>query len=153
MFVEMSLALVIEKQIYLQRNECSTIILGMSYTITEAANLLGISPDAVRKRLNRGELSFSRTGDTTTLDKGQVDDDRASLLRRLGATEPGASADYVLLLQTTVQQQSDEIRKLRTSMHSLVLAGKAQNESQNAVWDTVSQLTLPDDAAAAESLR
>jgi excisionase family DNA binding protein len=133
--------------------EYSTILLVMGYTIAEAANLLGISADAVRKRLSRGELSFVNASQSTLLDKQQVDSERASLLQRLGATEQGASPEYVLLLQSTVERLTDEVRKLRTSMHSLVLAGKAQNESQNAVWDTVSQLTLPDDATAAESRR
>lgn len=124
----------------------------MGYTIAEAATLLGLSPDAVRKRLARRELTNSAS-EPALVDKQQVDQERASLLQRLGATEPGASAEYVHLLESTVARLTDETRKLRTSMHSLVLAGKAQNESQNAVWDTVSQLTLPEDATAAETHR
>lgn len=120
------------------------------YAVAEVSRLLALTEDAVRKRAARHEFESWQDHGRMMIERGRVDAERAALLQRLGASENGVSAEHAQLLAATVRELRAEVRRLKSTMSSIVVAAKAQQEGQQAVWDAVSQLTLPDDASHAE---
>ena len=102
------------------------------YTVIEAAKVLGVGTDAVRKRVARGTVEHERVDDTVYvwLDIGHDD---GTTLRHDGATN-GSDADLLDALRDQLDAYKDQVTYLRSSLDE-------EREARRRADTIIAQLT------------
>lgn len=116
------------------------VVVGTSepYSVQDVSTLLGISPDAVRKRLRAGTLNHASgsRGSSQSVDRPQVDAERRDILNRLQAVD-----------SRNVEQREEslrsEIERLRTAISDMTIAARALHEADAAHLDALRQVVVP----------
>jgi len=122
------------------------------YTVRQAAALLGLTEDAIRKRVLAGRLDGHVNEGSFVVSAGAVESARQELLDRLTATDArGGATTYdaqqeVTYLRATVNRLNEELETTRAAMQSLMQAEAAMNDVFRAHLDAIQQLTLPGSA-------
>lgn len=108
-----------------------------AYSVRDVSTLLGISQDAVRKRLRAGTLQHvSGSSSSQGIDRHQVDDERRELLNGLRALDMHEVAQREAALR-------NEIERLRTAISDMTIAARALHEADAAHLDALRQVVLP----------
>ena len=102
------------------------------YTVIEAAKVLGVGTDAVRKRVARGTVEHERVDETVYvwLDIGHDD---GTTLRHDGATN-GSDADLLDALRDQLDAYKDQVTYLRSSLDEEQEARASLAEEKGDVW-------------------
>jgi len=95
-----------------------------SYSVGDAARLLHVSVEALRKRLAKGALIGDRQGKQWRIDREQVEWERAALLESLQAIDsrPGRQSS---LREGGVAESQLEVERLKMVIQDLIVAERA----------------------------
>jgi hypothetical protein len=109
------------------------------YTVIEAAKVLGVGTDAVRKRVARGTVEYERVDDTVYvwLDNGH---DSGTTPRHDGATN-GRDADLLDAFRDQLDAYKDQVAYLRSSLDE-------EREARRRADTIIAQLTQANAALA-----
>ena len=119
----------------------------MRLSVAEAAARLGISPRAVRDRLQRGELKgelvSARSGATWLVDwSGEADEASADLLGLIGETVSESVGKTVAPLVARADELARENEQLRAQVAALEIAADEAETDDSAAADVA-----PDEAS------
>jgi hypothetical protein len=119
----------------------------MRYTIPEAARLLAVSADALRKRVAAGRLDAEIVDGVWFVDSATIDEERAELLRRLGALDTRlhevADVREVAALQDELTRLRGELERVRSVADALAEASDGLQQANRAHLDAVRQFLTP----------
>ncbi|HTZ29270.1 MAG TPA: hypothetical protein VMC83_35045 [Streptosporangiaceae bacterium] len=122
---------------------------GSGYTVRQAAALLGLTEDAIRKRVLAGRLDGHVDEGSFVVSADAVESARRDHLERInardaraGATTDGAQQE-LKHLRETVERLQEELVRTRAALQSMVQAESAINDGLRAHLDVIQQLTLP----------
>jgi|SRR5580693_6480343 hypothetical protein len=112
------------------------------YTVRHAAALLGLTEDAIRKRVLAGRLDGQANEGAFVVAAEAVEFERRHLLERLNAVDArDASARYVP--QGELERLREEVVRARAALQSLIQAQASLNDTLKAQLDAIQQLVLP----------
>lgn len=114
-----------------------------TYTVREAAALLGLTEDAIRKRVLAGRLDGRVDDGMSVVAADAVESDRRKLLERLNAMDArgGAAARYAP--KEELERLREEVVRAHAALQSLIQAQAHLNDTLKAQLDAIQQLTLP----------
>jgi hypothetical protein len=116
---------------------------GRDYTVRQAAALLGLTEDAIRKRVIAGRLDGSAHGGVFVVAAGAVESERRELLERLNAVDGRSDAATRYVSKDELERLREEVVRARAALQSLVQAQASLNDTVKAQLDAIQQLTLP----------
>ena len=120
-------------------------------SVRQAAELLGLTTDAVRKRFAAGRLTGIASDGVVKIAVDAVEAERADLLRRLNATDARVSltseSDAAATQLTSLREERDKLRAdliaARATAEALAQANAAALDMSRAQLDAVQQLLVP----------
>jgi vacuolar-type H+-ATPase subunit I/STV1 len=113
------------------------------YTVRQAAALLGLTEDAIRKRVIAGRLDGHVDQGVFVVAADAVESERRQLLERLNAVDTRSDATARYVPQEELEQLREEVVRLRAALQSLIQAQASLNDTARAQLDAMQQLTLP----------
>jgi excisionase family DNA binding protein len=113
------------------------------YTVKQAAALLGLTEDAIRKRVFTGRLDGHSGGGVFLVSAQAVEAERQRLLTRLNAVDarPGIAAHD--MRDEELGRLREELVRTQAALQSLVQAQASLNDTLRAQLDALQQLALP----------
>jgi len=117
-------------------------------SVREAADLLGLTPDAVRKRFASGRLDGEASGNVVRISATAVERQRADLLRRLNARDARGTqgASPAGDLPSTADERDRlraELIAAKASAQALAQANAAALDMSRAQLDAIQQFLTP----------
>lgn len=113
------------------------------YTVRQAAALLGLTEDAIRKRVLAGKLDGHVDAGTFVVSADAVEFERQQLLDRLNATDARGGARWPDPHQEELERLREEVVRTRAALQSLTQAQASLQEALRAQLDALQQFTLP----------
>ncbi|MBW3546815.1 MAG: hypothetical protein KY452_01575 [Actinobacteria bacterium] len=121
---------------------------GERYSLREAAALLGITPEGVKKRIRSSGLKHLTGGESDGqwwVDRGDVEDARAALLDSLRAVD--ARPGFASTTERPQDEEAETLRadaeKLRAALHAMVIAAGDLQNADRAHLDALRQFVVP----------
>jgi hypothetical protein len=113
------------------------------YTVRQAAALLGLTEDAIRKRVLAGRLDGRAYEGAFVVAAEAVESERQQLLERLNAVDARGDARARYVPEEELERLREEVVRARAALQSLIQAQASLNETLKAQLDAIQQLTLP----------
>jgi vacuolar-type H+-ATPase subunit I/STV1 len=113
------------------------------YTVRQAAALLGLTEDAIRKRVLAGRLDGRANEGAFVVAAEAVESERQQLLERLNAVDARGDARARYVPEEELERLREEVVRARAALQSLIQAQASLNETLKAQLDAIQQLTLP----------
>jgi hypothetical protein len=113
------------------------------YTVRQAAALLGLTEDAIRKRVLAGRLGGRADDGVFVVDAEAVESERRQLLARLNAVDARGDAAERYVPKDELERLREEVVRARAALQSLIQAQASLNDTLKAQLDAIQQLTLP----------
>jgi hypothetical protein len=113
------------------------------YTVRQAAALLGLTEDAIRKRVLAGRLDGRASEGVFVVAAEAVEFQRRQLLERLNAVDARGDAVGRYVPQEELERLREEVVRARAALQSLIQAQASLNDTLKAQLDAIQQLTLP----------
>jgi hypothetical protein len=110
------------------------------YTVKQAATLLGLTEDAIRKRVLAGRLDGHSGGGVFVVSARAVEAERQELLKRLDAVDARIGAAP---RDDELGRLREELVRTQAALQSLIQAQASLNDTVRGQLDALQQLTLP----------
>jgi vacuolar-type H+-ATPase subunit I/STV1 len=114
-----------------------------AYTVRQAAALLGLTEDAIRKRVLSGRLDGHAEGGIFVVSADAVESERRQLLDRLNAVDARGGARRPDAQQEELERLQEEVVRTRAALQSLTQAQASLHDALRAQLDALQQFTLP----------
>ena len=114
-----------------------------AYTVRQAAALLGLTEDAIRKRVLAGRLDGHVDGGIFVVSAEAVETERRQLLDRLNATDARGGARASDVHQEELERLREEVVRTQAALQSLTQAQASLQDALRAQLDALQQFTLP----------
>jgi hypothetical protein len=111
------------------------------YTVRDAASLLGLTEDAIRKRVLAGTLDGHVDQGVFVVSAEAVESARQKLLGRLNAVDARAGAHDAR--GEELERLREEVVRYKAALQSMIQAQAHLNDAIRAQLDTVQQFALP----------
>jgi hypothetical protein len=113
------------------------------YTVRQAAALLGLTEDAIRKRVVAGRLD-GRVDDGMFLVAAEaVESARRELLERLNAVDARGEVAALYAPKEELERLREEVVRAKGALQSMIQAQASLNDTLKMQLDAIQQLTLP----------
>jgi hypothetical protein len=113
------------------------------YTVRQAAELLGLTEDAIRKRVIAGRLDGRAEEGVFVVAAEAVESERRQILERLNAVDGRSDATARYVPKEELERLREEVVRARAALQSLIQAQASLNDTLKAQLDAIQQLTLP----------
>lgn len=113
-----------------------------AYSTKEAGRLLGVSDEAIRRRIESGTLPGDKTGSRWWASRDAVEEERSVLLSKLQAVD--ARMGIASSISDRERTLRAEVGRLRTSLASMILAAEAFHDVNRGHLDALRQAIMPD---------
>jgi vacuolar-type H+-ATPase subunit I/STV1 len=114
-----------------------------AYTVRQAAALLGLTEDAIRKRVLAGRLDGQVDGGIFVVSAEAVETERRQLLDRLNAVDARGGARPSDVDQEELERLREEVVRTRAALQSLTESQASLQDALKAQLDALQQFTLP----------
>lgn len=111
-------------------------------SVADAAGRLGVTEDAIRKRVKSEGLATEMGPGGTRVFRPLIEAERANLLAKLGAIER-SKLDELIEQARGATAMKEELTRLRSALQSMIVSSKSQAEALVAQIDVTSQLISP----------
>ena len=116
---------------------------GPEYTVRQAATLLGLTEDAIRKRVLAGRLNGHADEGIFVVSAEAVESERRQLLERLIAVDARQGSAPHATLQGEIERLREDAVRARAALQSMIQAQGSLNEALGAQLDALQQFSLP----------
>jgi hypothetical protein len=113
------------------------------YTVRQAAALLGLTEDAIRKRVIAGRLDGRANEGVFVVAAEAVESERRQILERLNAVDARGDATMRYVQKEELERLREEAVRARAALQSLIQAQASLNDTLKAQLDAIQQLILP----------
>lgn len=114
-----------------------------AYTVRQAAMLLGLTEDAIRKRVLAGRLDGHADNGMFVVSAEAVESERRQLLERLNAVDARSGAALSAEQRDELERLREELVRTRAALQSLSQAQASLQDASRAQLDALQQFTLP----------
>jgi hypothetical protein len=113
------------------------------YTVRQTATLLGLTEDAIRKRVLAGRLDGRVDAGVFVVSAEAVEWERRKLLERLNAVDARSGFAPHDAREEELERLREDVVRARAAFQSLIQAQASLKDSLGAQLDALQQLTLP----------
>jgi hypothetical protein len=114
-----------------------------AYTVRQAATLLGLTEDAIRKRVLAGRLDGHVDNGMFVVSAEAVESERRQLLERLNAVDARGGAALSARQREELERLREELIRTRAALQSLTQAQASLQDASRAQLDALQQFMLP----------
>jgi hypothetical protein len=116
----------------------------LHYTVRQAAALLGLTEDAIRKRVIAGRLDGHADDGVFVVSAAAVESERRLLLERLNAVDArGRSAASHGIEAREMERAREDAVRANGALQSLIQAQTSLNDTLRAQLDALQQFMIP----------